>query len=1210
MTDSTYDFGAVRDDLTPLEDDCKLLGSLLDECLRVEVGEDLFKKIERIRALAQCASTLALKGDKVASDMISKRLADELMMLEMEEAVPLTRACGHYLNLSGIAELHHGVRRDRSQREPNANSCENVFSRLITEGVNPNQLYQAVSEQQVEIVLTAHPTQVNRRTLQYKHTRIAALLQQHDRSDLTSEERHNIVSELQREVAALWQTDELRRQKPTPLDEARGGLHIVEQSLWAAVPQYMRRLSAALKKHTGQDLPLHATPFKFGSWMGGDRDGNPNVTATVTAHVTALARWMAADLYLREVDTLRFELSMSQCSAALWRMARRIIMEGHTRKAGVVQAEAAAAANQGAANAAAHGGSGPAAAAAAAAASSAGLPVSFTRPPQAQHQTRRRTAKGADGELSGGAGAAFPGGMILGTQPVSSHTAAEVSVPHDLPGQDEVEGGSEFEFSLSRRESESGDTDGSPQAPISSPRGDGGSTAAAAAADGTQIKAEIVLPTVPLVLTGLSPASAVAPLADPGTPDAVPPMTPNTIGTPFRAGASEPQFPSGTMAVAPTPEASGAAFASGAAAVAKLAAAGATADPNIAVARAQNSDPNLIRRTLMAQRSGTGMMQFARAHEHPGFHPYRIVLGHVRDRLAATRRRMEDLLSGREPSAGPEGGALWYEGEDELAEPLMACYWSLWECGGGVIADGRLLDLIRRVYTFGMCLMKLDLRQESTRHAEALDAVTTYLGYGSYLEWSEDQKMEWLTKELRGRRPLIPSDMPMTAEVKEVLDTFKVAARLGRGSLGAYVISMTKGASDVMAVELLQREARAQVCAELGRTPDESASLRVVPLFETLEDLEAAGDIVTKLFTNPWYRSHLATAHANHQEVMLGYSDSGKDAGRLAANWALYKCQEQVVALAKEHRVHLTLFHGRGGTVGRGGGPTHIAIQSQPPGSVEGSFRITEQGEMVQAKFGISGVALSQLETYTTAVLLATLRPPSPPRREEWRLVMEMLSRTSCESYRNIVHHNPVFIQYFKRATPEEELGNLNIGSRPARRRQDPSISTLRAIPWIFAWTQNRLILPSWLGIGASLMAAIQQGHLSTLQAMYQEWPFFGSTVDLIEMILAKTEPRIAALYESVLVEDAEQKRLGYELRERLARCQVAICKVAGHDRLLDNNPTLRKLINMRNPYVDPINILQVEVLRRLRKDPNNQRLRDALLISINGIAAGMRNTG
>ncbi|KAG2442798.1 hypothetical protein HXX76_002877 [Chlamydomonas incerta] len=1163
----------------------------------------MFTKIERIRALAQCASNLSIKGDAGASDMLSHRLAEELMNLDMHEAVPLTRACGHYLNLSGIAELHHGVRRDRTTREPNPNSCDHVFARLITEGVDPEDLYRAVTEQNVEVVLTAHPTQVNRRTLQYKHTRIAALLQQHDRSDLTAEERRNIVSELQREVAALWQTDELRRQKPTPLDEARGGLHIVEQSLWAAVPQYMRRLSAALKKHTGHDLPLQATPFRFGSWMGGDRDGNPNVTAKVTAHVTALARWMAADLYLREIDTLRFELSMNQCSAAVWKMARRIIAEGHTKRAGVVRAAAAAALHQTATDAASHGGSaasaaaavaasadvsssgGVAAAAPAAAAAGATAADSFSFSRAARPRPERpSTDVSGVGVLAGGEGSAFPGGMILGTQPVSAHTAAEVSVPHELPGQD-VEGGSEMDFNESRRASDAGDLGGASPHPM---LGGGASASASAEPTGTGYS------------TGAVGAGAAAPEpepVEPGTPGFADPGTPDRLGPlpgPFTPG--------------PTPFRDAAGTAGGEAAAA-------AANGGAAMDRAASGvggDPTLTRRSLMAQRLGTSPVQFARAHEHPGFHPYRIVLGHVRDRLAATRRRMEDLLSGREP-AGDGGAALWYENEDELAEPLMACYWSLWECGGGVIADGRLLDLIRRVYTFGMCLMKLDLRQESTRHAEALDAVTTYLGYGSYLEWSEDQKIEWLTKELQGRRPLIPADMPMSSEVREVLDTFKAAALLGRDNLGAYVISMTKGASDVMAVELLQREARMQVGAEAGRGggPEDGGSLRVVPLFETLEDLDAAEDVMTRLLTNPWYRQHLRTVHGDAQEVMLGYSDSGKDAGRLAANWALYKCQERLVAITKANSVKLTLFHGRGGTVGRGGGPTHIAIQSQPPGSVEGTFRITEQGEMVQAKFGISGVALSQLETYTTAVLLATLRPPSPPRREEWRTVMEMLSRVSCESYRNIVHHSPLFLRYFKHATPEAELGNLNIGSRPARRRnKDASISTLRAIPWIFAWTQNRLILPSWLGIGAALTAAMNQGHLPTLQAMYREWPFFGSTVDLIEMILAKTDPRIAALYEEVLVADPEEKKLGAELRERLQRCQGSILKVTGHENLLSNNPTLSKLISMRSPFVDPINILQVEVLRRLRKDPNNMRLRDALLISINGIAAGMRNTG
>ncbi|GFH28311.1 uncharacterized protein HaLaN_26785 [Haematococcus lacustris] len=319
--------------------------------------------------------------------------------------------------------------------------------------------------------------------------------------------------------------------------------------------------------------------------------------------------------------------------------------------------------------------------------------------------------------------------------------------------------------------------------------------------------------------------------------------------------------------------------------------------------------------------------------------------------------------------------------------------------------------------------------------------VTTYLGYGSYLEWDEDKRIEWLINELQGRRPLIPPGMPMSAEVREVLDTARVVAQLGPGSLGAYVISMTKAASDVLAVELLQREAIVQVSPEeRWESNPGRCTLRVVPLFETLEDLDAGGPIMRRLLALPWYRQHVRHAHGNHQEVMLGYSDSGKDAGRLAANWALYRCQ------------------------------------SQPPGSVEGSFRITEQGEMVQAKFGISAVAQYQLEIYTTAVLLASVKPPSPPKHQCWRDVMTRLGEVSCEAYRAVVYKDPAFITYFKHATPEAELGNLNIGSRPARRRADNAgINTLRAIPWQFAWTQTRLILPSWLGIGDALFKAIEE---------------------------------------------------------------------------------------------------------------------------------------
>lgn len=337
-----------------------------------------------------------------------------------------------------------------------------------------------------------------------------------------------------------------------------------------------------------------------------------------------------------------------------------------------------------------------------------------------------------------------------------------------------------------------------------------------------------------------------------------------------------------------------------------------------------------------------------------------------------------------------------------------------------------------------------------------------------------------------------------------------------------------------------------QVAGRRGESPDHGHSLRVVPLFETLADLDNGGSVMSRLLNNSWYAAHMASVHGNAQEVMLGYSDSGKDAGRLAANWALYRAQEELVAVCKKHAVRLTLFHGRGGTVGRGGGPTYLAIQSQAPGSVEGRFRVTEQGEMVQAKFGIPLVAQSQLEIYTTSVLLASLKPPKPARSAAWRELMDDLGRSSCAAYRSVVVQDPRFITYFSKATPQEELGELNIGSRPAKRRADPSISSLRAIPWIFAWTQNRLVLPSWLGVGEALAGAVADGKLATLQSMYQEWSFFQSTIDLIEMILAKADMQIAQLYDDVLVAEPGEKALGAELRQRFRSTVNVILQVTG----------------------------------------------------------------
>jgi phosphoenolpyruvate carboxylase len=380
--------------------------------------------------------------------------------------------------------------------------------------------------------------------------------------------------------------------------------------------------------------------------------------------------------------------------------------------------------------------------------------------------------------------------------------------------------------------------------------------------------------------------------------------------------------------------------------------------------------------------------------------------------------------------------------------------------------------------------------------------------------------------------------------------------------------------------------------------------MRIVPLFETIDDLRSADATIERLFKTEAYRRTIG----DRQEVMIGYSDSAKDRGRLTSAWELYKAQEQLAEVCRRHGVRLTLFHGRGGTVGRGGGPTRVAILSQPPGTVNGSLRVTEQGEMIQAKFGFAGIARRTLELYVTGALEATLAPPGGPD-PEWRTLMDRLSATAADAFESVVKREPRFIEYFNMATPVGELGELRIGSRPARRGGGAGVESLRAIPWVFAWTQTRLLLPSWLGVGEALGPALESKDRDALRDMIRRWPFFATTIDLIEMVLAKAEPDIAAAYDHALVE-GEPLALGESLRARYARALEGVKQLTGHERPIEHHPVLRRSIDLRNPYVDPINLMQIEILRRLRGGEDDARLRHALHVTMNGIAAGMRNTG
>jgi phosphoenolpyruvate carboxylase len=589
--------------------------------------------------------------------------------------------------------------------------------------------------------------------------------------------------------------------------------------------------------------------------------------------------------------------------------------------------------------------------------------------------------------------------------------------------------------------------------------------------------------------------------------------------------------------------------------------------------------------------------------------PYRAVLRDVHRRLLATRERAGRQLSAhaRRARPGERSGATApsealdnrlvdghaFESADEIVEPLALCYRSLVETGQQIIADGRLADLLRRLAAFGLTLVRLDIREHSERHTAALDVITRQRGVGSYAEWSEERRTAFLVERLREETPQeMPRLREPSGEVADTLQTFESIAELHPESLGAYIVSMTRTPSDVLAVAYLQRLA--------------GARLRIVPLFEQVDALNGAANAMRGLFALAEYRSQID----GQQEVMVGYSDSAKDGGRLAANWALYTAQEQLVRTAADAGIQLTLFHGRGGSVSRGGGPTYLAIQSQPPGSIDGRLRVTEQGEMIQAQFGLPDIALRTLELYTTATLEATLAP-SPPPPDRWRHAMDSLAEAAEAAYRTTVYDEPRFVPYFRAATPEVELGAMPIGSRPARRTASGGVETLRAIPWVFAWTQTRLLLPTWLGTGEALHGALAAGQRDLIRELYRDWPFFRSTIDLVAMVLAKTDSRIAAEYDRQLV-PPELAPLGRDLRDRLERTIAAVLEVTGRKELLADNGVLRRSIAVRNPYVDPINLVQIELLRRLRRDGDqaSYEVWTAFMITVNGIAAGMRNTG
>lgn len=888
----------------PLRENVRMLGEMLGETLREHGGAPLFDRIERIRRLAVDAR--AGRADAAA-------LLPELAALDGAALLHVVRAFNQFLNLANIAEQHHRVRVRRQtaqacQWPPEEGTLAALAAAIGRAGIKPARVAATVRELSVELVLTAHPTEVTRRTLMHKYDEIARRLAQLDHADLTPAERADTRAALLRTVSAAWHTDEIRRTRPTPVDEAKWGFATIEQTLWQAVPVFLRELDRWLREHTGEALPLDCAPVRIASWMGGDRDGNPFVTHQVTRDVILLARWQAVDLLLRDLEQLQGELSMHVASDAL----RAVV--GDTRE------------------------------------------------------------------------------------------------------------------------------------------------------------------------------------------------------------------------------------------------------------------------------------------------PYRVLMKDLRDKLRNTRTWIEARLNGEKIDAGTMTDSSMIDSDEALRAPLQLAHESLVACGLGRIADGLLVDTLRRVAAFGIGLVRLDIRQESTRHAETLSAITQWLQLGDYLGWSEAERQQFLLAELDNRRPLVGEDFrasPLCNDsVRETLATFDTVAELPRSAFGAYVISMARTPSDVLAVVLLQKIAGVR------------APLPVVPLFETLDDLERAATTIDALLALPAYRARIA----DYQQVMIGYSDSAKDAGYLAASWAQYRAQEALTAVCARHGVRMELFHGRGGSVSRGGTPTRQALLSQPPGSVQGRIRVTEQGEMIRFKFGLEGIALENLEVYVAATLEATLLPPPAPEAS-WRTLMDELTRVAVAGYRDVVRGEPRFVDYLRAVTPEQELATLALGSRPAKRRAQGGLETLRAIPWVFAWTQIRLMLPAWLGTDNALAWLRQHPEQrAQFDAMLERWPYFQAVIDMLEMVLAKADHRIAAHYETQLG-DATLAPLGNALRARLETTVRDLLELTGKPSLLAGNPVMQWSIAVRNPYTDPLHLLQAELIRRHRLliaedygvDPEIDL---ALKVTIAGIAAGMRNTG
>ncbi|NGP58584.1 phosphoenolpyruvate carboxylase [Paenibacillus thiaminolyticus] len=914
-----------------LRRDVRFLGNILGEVLVHQGGNELLDIVEKIREISKSLRAVFLPE-------LYEEFKQLINTLNPDIRHQVIRAFAIYFQLVNIAEQNHRVRRKRDYERSagetvQPGSIESVILELKERNCSEEELRQILDSISLELVMTAHPTEAMRRAILDIHKRIAEDMMLLDNPTLTYREREQLRDKLLNEVITLWQTDELRDRKPTVLDEVRNGLYYFNETLFDVLPEVYQELERCLDKYYPTQSWHVPTYLRFGSWIGGDRDGNPSVTAEVTWETLQMHRKLAIHKYEERLKELFRSLSFSTS---------------------IVQ--------------------------------------------------------------------------------VSDELLQSIAADHE---------------------------------------------------------------NVPLKRTTF-----------------------------------------------------------------------------------WNNEKE----------------------------PYRMKLIYMFERL---HNMMDE--STRDTSAR-------YRNPVEFVEDLRIIDRSLRHHYADYVADTLVAKLIRQVELFGFYMAALDIRQHSKEHESAMTEILANMKIvNNYGALSEEEKIDLLHKLLQDPRPLVSSYIEYSGSTRECLDVYRTIQRaqkeFGEKCITSYLISMAEAASDVLEVMLLAKEVGLFRQEENGKV---HCTIQAVPLFETIDDLHEAPGIMKRLFDLPIYRSAVS-AMSNVQEIMLGYSDSNKDGGVFTANWELRMALKELTAMAQDYNVKIKFFHGRGGALGRGGMPLNRSILAQPPHTIGGGIKITEQGEVLSSRYAMQGIAYRSLEQATSALIQAAMLARTAHTdlyESKWKELMESISQTSLQKYQDLIFRDADFLTYFKEATPLPEVGELNIGSRPSKRKNSDRFEDLRAIPWVFAWTQSRYLLPAWYAAGTGLQSFYQgkEENLAVMRDMYRHYSFFQSMIDSLQMALAKADLVIAKEYSGMVKDDAVRERIFSQIEEEYKLTSDLILKITGQQEILDNVPVIQESIRLRNPYVDPLSYMQVGLvseLRELREAGNdNPILLREVLLTINGIAAGLRNTG